>query len=136
MKLKNEIIYTTSQVFIISVLLFLLYIVFKSRSYSISDNIFIKDISNNWFNGPIKSIISVHKNEFCPDNHSPMLNEKFITNFKGCDCRKSFYYGLESEIFIDKCSFTQQLVGCKNIFNQGAFARTVGTHDAQIYPLF
>ena len=81
MKLKHEILYSIIQIFTISVLLFLLYMVYKSRSHTISDNVFIKDISNNWFTGPINSIISVNKNETCPANYEQMINEKMVTQY-------------------------------------------------------
>ena len=118
MKLKHEILYSIIQIFTISVLLFLLYMVYKSRSHTISDNVFIKDISNNWFTGPINSIISVNKNETCPANYEQMINEKMVTQYEGCDCRKSFYYGFTSDIFMGQCTYAQKIIGCSNIMNE------------------
>jgi hypothetical protein len=118
MKLKNEIIQTLIQIMTISGLLFLLLNVYKTRSYSISENIFIKDLTKNWNSGGISSIISIAKNENCPNNYKSLFTEEIDIEFKGCDCRESYYYGLSNDIFIGTCTYVQLMVGCKNIVHE------------------
>lgn len=114
-KLKYEIVTTIFETIIIILFLLLLYLTYRTKTYQISENIFIDDLLNNWAAKPIKEIYIAEEAEKC---EHPFFIRQWEGTDTACDCRTSIHYGVKSDIFKGGCSFMQTAVGCKEIAKQ------------------
>jgi hypothetical protein len=109
-KLKYEIFMTLFRLLIFALFVFLLCLMFKSTTLGVSDNVFIKDLIENWEKSAIKEIYPEQGN--CKEE---FLQRLWEGTTPGCDCRGSVHYGLKSEISTNDCTFMQVVLGCKQI---------------------
>jgi hypothetical protein len=112
-KLKNDLLISLSQVITFAMFILLLCIVFRMSTIKINDNIFINDLAQNWENKGINKI-------YISNNKSCGVDEEFFSRIwegteSACNCKNSIHLGIKSDITKGKCSFTQILLGCKDI---------------------
>lgn len=115
-KFKHEIIIAVSQCLSIGMFLFLLFILYRTNSLQVNENVFIIDLLQNWEKRGVKQfyVDNSKSSEECGGG-SVFFEREWEGTHPGCDCRPSYYYGVKSDIFKGRCSFMQIIIGCKEI---------------------
>jgi hypothetical protein len=108
-KLKYEIFMTLFRLLIFALFVFLLCLIFKSTTLGVNENVFVKDLIENWEKSAIKEIYADQGN--CKEE---FLQRLWEGTTPGCDCRGSVHYGVKSEVSINECTFMQVVLGCKH----------------------